>query len=146
MVEKRLLAVFIVTCELGLAVVLDLCPLHVHNVIPCLCSLPTITRRSSIWRPRLCKGDWNSKIWQKIHWFIVFHISILGDLQLFGEAKPTKPPLRQDWLPTDVYFESCITKPCQLGHRPSPVATRGFWGLSPPNKAPITPNLKHETL
>jgi len=41
MVEKRLLAVFIVTCWLGLAVVLDLFQLHVHSVIPCLCSLPT---------------------------------------------------------------------------------------------------------
>jgi len=41
MVEKRLLAVFIVTCTLGLAVVLDLFQLHVHSIIPCLCSLPT---------------------------------------------------------------------------------------------------------
>jgi len=41
MVEKRLLAVFIVTCALGLAVVLDLCPSHVYSVIPCLCSWPT---------------------------------------------------------------------------------------------------------
>jgi len=41
MVEKRLLAVFIVTCALGLAVVLDLFQLQVHSVIPCLCSLPT---------------------------------------------------------------------------------------------------------
>jgi len=41
MVEKRLLAVFIVTCALGLAVVLDCFQLHVHGVIPCLCSLPT---------------------------------------------------------------------------------------------------------
>jgi len=41
MVEKRLLAVFIVTCALGLAVVLDLFPWHVHNVIPCVCSLST---------------------------------------------------------------------------------------------------------
>jgi len=40
MVGKRLLAVFIVTCALGLAVALDLCPLHVHSVILCLCSLP----------------------------------------------------------------------------------------------------------
>jgi len=40
-VEKHLLAVFIVTCALGLAVVLDLFQLHVHSVIPCLCSLPT---------------------------------------------------------------------------------------------------------
>jgi len=43
MVEKRLLAVFIVTCALGLAVVLNLFQLHVHSVRPnlCLCSLPT---------------------------------------------------------------------------------------------------------
>ena len=41
MVEKHLLAVFIVTCALGLALVLDLFQLHVHSVIPCLCSLPT---------------------------------------------------------------------------------------------------------
>ena len=40
-VEKRLLAVFIVTCALDLAGVLDLFQLHVHSVIPCLCSLPT---------------------------------------------------------------------------------------------------------
>ena len=26
------------------------------------------------------QGDWHSKIWQKIHWCIVFYISILGDL------------------------------------------------------------------
>ena len=41
MIEKRLLAVFTVTCALGLAVVLDLFHLHVLSVIPCLCSLPT---------------------------------------------------------------------------------------------------------
>jgi len=41
MVEKSLVAVFIVTCALDLAVVLDLFQLHVHSVIPCLCSLPT---------------------------------------------------------------------------------------------------------
>jgi len=41
MVEKHLLAVFIVTCALGLAVVLNLFQLRVHSVIPCLCSLPT---------------------------------------------------------------------------------------------------------
>ena len=32
MVEKRLLAVFIMTCALGLAVVLDHFQLHVHSV------------------------------------------------------------------------------------------------------------------
>jgi len=41
MVEKPWLAVFIVTCALGLAVVLDLLQLHVHSAIPCLCTLPT---------------------------------------------------------------------------------------------------------
>jgi len=41
MVENRLPAVFIVTCALGLAVVLDLFQLHMHSVIPCLCSFTT---------------------------------------------------------------------------------------------------------
>jgi len=40
MVEKRWLAVFIVTCALGLAFGLGF-QLHVHSFIPCLCSLPT---------------------------------------------------------------------------------------------------------
>jgi len=38
MVEKPWLSVFIVTCAVGLAVVLDLLQLHVHSVSPCLCS------------------------------------------------------------------------------------------------------------
>jgi len=25
---------------------------------------------------RLCRGAWHSKIWHKLHWFLVFHISI----------------------------------------------------------------------
>jgi len=41
MVEKPWRAAFIVTCALGLAVVLDLFLLHVHSAIPCLCALPT---------------------------------------------------------------------------------------------------------
>jgi len=41
MVEKRWLAVFVETCALGLAVGLNLFLLHVHSVVPCLCSLPT---------------------------------------------------------------------------------------------------------
>jgi len=41
MVEKPWLAVFIVTCALGLAVVLDLFQLHVHSAILSLCTLPT---------------------------------------------------------------------------------------------------------
>jgi len=46
----------------------------------------------------------------------MFHISILGDLQLFWGLNPPKPPWGRDCLPTDVYFENCITKPCQLWH------------------------------
>jgi len=30
----------------------------------------------------LCGRDWHSKIWQKLNWFIVFHVSILGVLEL----------------------------------------------------------------
>jgi len=41
MVEKSLLAVFIMTCALGLVIVLNLFHLQVHSGIPCLCSLPT---------------------------------------------------------------------------------------------------------
>jgi len=41
MFEKRWLAVFIVTCALGLAVGLGFLQLHVHSFIPCLCSLST---------------------------------------------------------------------------------------------------------
>jgi len=49
----------------------------------------------------------------------VFLISIWGLEGFFGWAKPTKVPLWQrDWLPTDIYFENCITKPWQVGHRP----------------------------
>jgi len=41
MVEKPWLAVFIVTCALSPAVVLDLFQLHVHSAISSLCTLPT---------------------------------------------------------------------------------------------------------
>jgi len=40
MFKKRWLAVFIMTCALGLAVGLDLFQSHVHSAIACLCSLP----------------------------------------------------------------------------------------------------------
>jgi len=45
----------------------------------------------------LCRGAWHSKNWQKLHWFIVFHVSIWGGLGvLFGESK--LPPWRQGCL------------------------------------------------
>jgi len=43
-----------------------------------------------------------------------------GHGALLGGAKLTKSS-RGDgttWLPTDVYFENCISKPCQVGHLP----------------------------
>jgi len=56
-VEKRLLAVFIVTYALGLAVVLDLFQIHVHSVIPCLCSLPIAPSPESLQLgDRICAG------------------------------------------------------------------------------------------
>jgi len=79
MAEKRLLAIFIVTCALGPGVVLHLFQLHVHSVIPCLCSLLTEPPPEGLQLGDYV-GDWHSKIGQKIHWFIMFHISILGDL------------------------------------------------------------------
>jgi len=81
MVAKRLLAVFIVTCTIGLAVVLNLFQLHVHSVIPCLCSLQTeSSTEGPLLETAFVQGDWHSEIWQKMHWFIVFHFSPLGDL------------------------------------------------------------------
>ena len=50
-------------------------------------------------------------------------------LVVFWGLSPPKPPWRRDWLPTDVYFENCITKPCQLGRRSfgcSPVITTSY--------------------
>jgi len=59
MVEKPWLAVFIVTCALGLAVVLDLFQLHVHSAIPYLCTLPTKPSPEGLQlgTSRLCRGD-----------------------------------------------------------------------------------------
>jgi len=50
LVEKRWLAVFVVTCKLGIAGGLDIFQLHVDRVVSCLCSLinRTIARRSLI--------------------------------------------------------------------------------------------------
>ena len=48
---------------------------------------------------RLCRGGFILKIWQKLQWFIVFHITIWG-------AKPTKapPPWRRVWFCAFFYF------------------------------------------
>jgi len=55
---------------------------HVHGVIPCLCLLPKEPSPEGLQLGtlRLCRGDWHSKIWQKIYWCIVLHTSIFGRL------------------------------------------------------------------
>jgi len=72
MVEKPCLAVFIVSCALGLAVVLVLFQLHMHSAIPCLCTLPTKLSPEGLQLgdARFCRGDCHSKMWQKSHWII----------------------------------------------------------------------------
>jgi len=43
---------------------------------------------------RLCRGAWHSKIWQKIHWFIVFHSSIWETRKfVWWGLGPPKPPV-----------------------------------------------------
>ena len=84
MVEKSLHTAFIVTCSLGLVVVLDLFQLHVHSVIPCLCSLPTEPSPDDFQLgDYVCARDWHSKIWQKIHWFISVSYFNFGGLAAF---------------------------------------------------------------
>ena len=42
----------------------------------------------------LCGGAWNSKNWQKINWFIVFHVLIWGGLELcLGRLSPPNAPV-----------------------------------------------------
>jgi len=84
MVEKPLLAVFIVTCALGLVVVLDLFQLHVHSV----CSLPSepspegLQLGDYVWGTDILKFDKNITV------FFNF-----GGLVAFWGAKPTKAPV-----------------------------------------------------
>jgi len=80
-----------------------------------------------------CRGDWHSEIGHKIHWVIVFHIGRAWNF-VWG-AKPTEFP-RGDgitWLTPDVYFENCITKPCQMGHTPFQARNQGG-ARNPPRK------------
>jgi len=48
----------------------------------------------------------------------LFHISHWEVWSFVWGTKSANAPWRLDWLPLDVYFENCITKPCQVGHRP----------------------------
>jgi len=70
--EKPWLAVFIMTCALGLAVVLDLFQLHMHSAVLAFVRYQQNHHQKffSWGTSRLCRGDWHSQIWQKIHWII----------------------------------------------------------------------------
>ena len=86
MVEKRWLAVFVVTCALGLAVGLDLYQLHVRSV--CLCSLPTgpSPEGLQLGTLRLCRGIDILKFDKKSTDLWCFTLRGLG--ALFGELRP----------------------------------------------------------
>jgi len=87
MVEKPWLAVFIVTCALGLAVVLHLfqnmCIVLFFAFVRC-----QQNRRQKIfnWGLYVCAGGLTSQNLTKIYWFIVLHISRIGGL--FGGWAP----------------------------------------------------------
>jgi len=55
---------------------------------------------------RFCRGGWHSKIWQKIHWYILFHISHWEAwIFVWGALSPPKP--RGDWTG---YHQTSISK------------------------------------
>jgi len=91
----------------------------VRSVIPCLCSLPTEpSPESHHLGDYVCAGgtdilkfDKNSMIYS------VSYSNFRGLVAFFRGLSPPKPSWRREWLPTDVYFKNCVTKPCQLGLR-----------------------------
>ena len=94
MVEKRLLAVLIVTCALGRVVVLDLFQLHVHSVIPCLCLLPTEPSPEGLqFGDYLCAGGTDIPNLTKNP--LTYSVSYFnfGGLVFFEGSKPTKTPV-----------------------------------------------------
>jgi len=54
----------------------------------------------------LCGGTRHSKNWLKLHWFIVFHVSIRGDWSFFGGTKLGLPyqMRRNSW---QIYVSHC---------------------------------------
>jgi len=93
-VEKRLLAVFIVTCVLGLDVVSDLFQLHVHSVIPCLCSLPTEPSPEGLQLgDYVCAGGLTFyNLTKNLLVYSVSYFNFWGLVAFWG-AKPTKAPV-----------------------------------------------------
>jgi len=50
-----------------------------------LCWVLVQNRRQKVFNRgalRLCRAAWHSKIWQKLHWFKAFHISVWWGLEL----------------------------------------------------------------
>ena len=90
MVEKSWLAVFIVTCALGLAVG------YMLDISNYMCIVFAFVRYQQnhclpLGTLCLCRGDWHSQIFQNIHWFIAIHIGEIGVLFCL-EDKVTKIP------------------------------------------------------
>ena len=55
---------------------------------------------------RLRRRTWHSKIWQKIHWFIVFHSSILGVWKfVWWGLSPPKPPVATELVTNRHLFQ-----------------------------------------
>jgi len=75
------------------------------GVVLFLCSISsasrTVARKFSIGGLYVRAGEgvaWHSKNWQKLHWLIVFHVSILGDWSVVWGLSPPNTPRRRDWL------------------------------------------------
>ena len=74
--------------------------------------LRTVARNSSLGGLYVCAGrlyvragGLDIQIWQKSHWFIMFHTSILGSLELcLGGLRPPNPP-RGDGTGLDFSFQ-----------------------------------------
>jgi len=58
------------------------------------------------------RGYWHSKIWQKRHWFIAFHISVWGTWNFVLGAKPTKAP-RGDGTVRIAFSFTCACVSCK---------------------------------
>ena len=115
-----MLAVFIVTCAPGLAVVLDRFQLHMHTVIPCLCSLPTEpSPKGRQLGDYVCAvGTDILKFDKKSTDLQCFIFQFWGTYSFFGGAKPTKTPVATGLVTNRCLIQNCITKPYQLAHRP----------------------------
>jgi len=123
MVDKRLLAVFIVTSALGLAVVLDLFQLHVHSVIPCLCLLPPASPEGLQLGNYVCAEGTDIIKFDKTSTDLSCFISQFMGFVAFWEAKPIKVPVA-----TGLVTNRCLFR--KLYYQSMPAGTKAFCMLS----------------